>query len=268
MIGRIKTPAFAGVQSQEASLPVRFKRATSRPHEVEVIMKRKCVFLAIALLAILAVSAYAQSGQSDAWLELLRQTNPDMANQVENFQQSQRPSAQAEAALSTALANEGTVTVIANSSGAILKTLTVNPAEAALRTPGGSFHVYITNPARLAIEFNNVVHQDLYQVQLPRTINEAAGSAVVGAQFMGTKYTGGCGVTILSNRGNIFRIQVRGTGTFYDENNNQMPASITGIFEVTYLGATTGQGMTTTPQTQEQKEQQAMELIQDLLNQM
>ena len=66
MIGRIKTPAFAGVQSQEALLPVRFKRATSRPHEVEVIMKRESVFLVIALLAIMTLVLVGCSGKKES----------------------------------------------------------------------------------------------------------------------------------------------------------------------------------------------------------
>ena len=229
-------------------------------------MKKNTVFFVftIFLLTIAAIT-FAQS--NDAWIDFIRKTDPALANQLEAYKQSQKPSAQAEAALKTALANEGTITVVHNSSGAILKTLQVNPAETALRTPGGSFHVYITNPARLAIEFNNVIHQDLYQVQLPRTVN-TVGSMVVGAQFIGTKFvTGGCGVTVLSNRGNIFKIEVRGSGYFDDGTNNEIPASVTGIFEATYLGAVTGQGMPGTQRTQEQKEQQAMDILQNMLNQ-
>ena len=64
MIGRNKTPAFAGVQSQEALLPVRFKCLASLPHEGEVIMKRLSLivvcFLALTKLSAQIVPLYGE----------------------------------------------------------------------------------------------------------------------------------------------------------------------------------------------------------------
>ena len=175
---------------------------------------------------------------------------------------------EAQNAMQTALRNEGTITVINNSSGAILKTLQVNPAEAQLGTPGTQFLAYILNPARLAIESNTsvLVNRDLYQIPLPITIRENRLSGVIGAQFSGTRYVGNIGVTILSNRGNIFRLQISGSGTFYDESNNRTPASVVGIFEVTYIGDVNPRNQQP-QQTPEQQQQQAMDMIQGLLNQ-
>jgi hypothetical protein len=181
------------------------------------------------------------------------------------FAQAQAP----QNALEAALRNEGTITVLANSSGATLKTLQVNPSEAQLGTPGTQFLLYILNPARLAIESSTSVlpDKDLYQVPLPRTIRENRLTAVVGAQFSGTRYTGTCGVTILSNRGNVFKVQVNGSGTFYDESNNRTPATVVGVFEVTYIGDVSPLRQQQSQQTPEQQQQQAMEMIQGLLNQ-
>jgi hypothetical protein len=61
-------------------------------------------------------------------------------------------------------------------------------------------------------------------------------------------------------------VQVNGSGTFYDESNNRTPATVTGIFEVTYIGDVNPRNQQP-QQTPEQQQQQAMEMIQGLLNQ-
>jgi hypothetical protein len=199
-----------------------------------------------------------------AMLSTLAQTNS--AKELEAARKTQMPSEKAKSALKTALENEGVITVVDNATGAVLKTLNVNPAETALRTPRGNFHVYITNPQRLAIEYNNVVHYDLYQEKLPQTIPEtASGSIVVGAQFSGAQYLSNkVSITILSKKDNVFKLQVSGYGTFSDGNKNKKPASVTGIFEATYLGAVTGQGMPRQQRTKEQKVQDAMKMLEGM----
>jgi hypothetical protein len=219
----------------------------------------------IAVLLFVATTVFAQKNV-DNMMEFLKKNNPELAKELDAQKQAQTPSDKAQAALKAALKNEGVITVVDNATGAVLKTLKVNPAEAALRTPGGSFHVYITNPARLAIEINNIVHSDLYQVKLPRTIPESNGnSVVVGAQFSGTRYASGKGgIVILSNRDNIFKLQISGSGTFYDENLNQTPASVAGVIEATYLGAVKGQGMTEQQSSQEQQLQEVLKMLEGL----
>ena len=62
-------------------------------------------------------------------------------------------------------------------------------------------------------------------------------------------------------------MQVNGSGTFYDESNNRTPASVVGIFEVTYIGDVSPLRQQQSQQTPEQQQQQAMKMIQGLLNQ-
>jgi len=222
-------------------------------------MKNTKAFLLIAAIFVaVSISAHAE-GQLEGLSDTANRFNETLQGIDTTNQQTQQ---QQQTSTTMPIPN-GVINVYSNADGAVLKTLVVDPAEARLTTLDGSFRIRITNPARLAVDFTNVVHSDLYQVQLPRTINRRNGQAVVGAQFGGTRYGGNCGVTILSNQGNVFKIQIEGDGTFYTSSNERIPAYIAGIIEATYLGAVNAD----TPQTQqstEDKTQQAMELMKQL----
>jgi len=217
-------------------------------------MKNKIALLFLAVLLVGGRFYAFAEGQLEAFSDTANRINETLQGIDTTNQQTQQ-----QTSTTTPIAN-GVINVYSNADGTVLKTLVVDPAEARLTTLDGSFRIRITNPARLAVDFTNVVHSDLYQVQLPRTINRRNGQAVVGAQFAGTRYGGNCGVTILSNQGNIFKVQIEGDGTFYTSSNERIPAYIAGIIEATYIGAVNAD----TPQSTEDKTQQAMELMKQL----
>ena len=192
---------------------------------------------ATLIILLMAGIAFAGAKMTEKQMEFLRKNNPEVAKQLEAFQASSQPSEAAKSTLKTALANTGVITVVDNASGTVLKTLHVNPAEAAARSKGGDLHIELLNPARLSVWLQNRVLDDLYKYdgQLPQTRKGA--SVTVGAQFTGTKFIGSCDVTIVSHSGNVFKFQLsNGNGSLIDDNNKSTPASMSGIIEATYVG--------------------------------
>jgi len=181
------------------------------------------------------VATAAMSKDQEKLMEFMRKHDPKTAQQIDARQASMQPSESAKKALEAALAAEGTVTVVANASGAVLKKEFVDPSSTRLGTAGGGFDVQSGNPWVFYVTFRNVVHSDLYQVELPRFLKD--GQARVGKESTTDIYMGGCSVTILSNTGDVFKFKVEGAGHYINTNKEKIPASIAGIVEAKYIGA-------------------------------